>query len=565
MKNLKKLREETKNITVLYAEDDKETRDQFIELFSMLFENIEISFDGKDALDKYKQKKYDLVITDINMPKMNGLELIESLRAINEFQKVIIVSAHNSSEYLLEAIALDVDGFLLKPIDISQLENILFKISRAIHADKLLSAYHEELERDVEIKTAKLAKQLVTDELTGLLNRKALDIKLRTRGAKTFFLLNIDNFDSMNVTYGYSNGDLILKSVTSFLKEQLPDSSSLYYLGADEFAMVFGEVTSIEINDIANKIQNEVSKHTLVINDFNIKFTITIAITSGEENLHRNAHIALKDAHNKGKNRIAVYDENSPTEILQSKIQEYMPIIRKAIAKRYITPYFQPIVNNKTKKIEKFESLARIVDDEQNIHQPFHFINIAELTGMIPEITRIMIDKTFDAFKDNNFHFSINISEYDLNDEYLLDYLKEKTNEYNLKPSRVIIEVLEGVSANGVEHGIKQLNALKEYGFSIAIDDFGTENSNFERVHNMNIDFIKIDGSFIKNIDTNEKSYNIAKTITEFAKSIGAKVIAEYVHSKEVLDKVNELGIEYTQGYYFAEPCSKIIYKLEEK
>lgn len=562
MKNIREVMEQTHNITLLYVEDNKETRMQFVELLTILFFSVETAYDGLDALQKYKLKKYDLVITDIDMPRMNGVKLTKAIRKINKSQKVIIVSAHDSSEYLLQCISINVDDFILKPVDMQQLENVLLKISHLIHAEKLLSAYHEELEKEIELKTVKLLNQLKTDELTGLLNRRALNSMLKTDIEKIFILINIDNFDSLNITCGYTNGDLILKGTAQFLKKYTPKYAQLYYLGVDEFAIVSNKMSIDEAYDFATILHNKIQENNIIISHFNIKFTFTIAISQGSKNIFKNARIALKEARTKGKNRINIYNKNSPIEVLQSNIQKYLPILKTAILYRYITPYFHPIINNKTQKIEKYESLARIIDTHGNIYQPFEFIKIAELTGLIPDITRIMIDKTFMAFKDNNFTFSINISEYDLNDGYLIEFFKACLKKYNIKASRVVIEVLEGASIGGAQEEIDQLKQLQNLGFFIAIDDFGTENSNFERVHNLNIDFIKIDGSFIKNIDIDKKSYNITKTIVVLAKSIGAEVIAEFVHSKAVLDKVNELDIKYSQGYYFAQPTRDIVYEF---
>ena len=226
-----------------------------------------------------------------------------------------------------------------------------------------------------------------------------------------------------------------------------------------------------------------------------------------------------------------------------------MPKLRKVIAKRYVVPYFQSIINNKTKKIEN-----RIIDKNGAIESPLNFIDIAEMTGIIPDITRIMIDKSFKVFQSNAFEFSINTSEYDLNDGYLQDYLQKKLIEYNIDASRVVLEVLEGISAIGAKRSLEQLLNLKSDGFGIATDDFGAQNSTLERVHSIQVDYIKIDGNFIKNMYKNKKSYTVAKTISEFGKSIDANIIAEYVHSKEVQDIVLELGIEYSQGYYFSPP-----------
>jgi diguanylate cyclase (GGDEF)-like protein len=564
MINLYELKEQTKSFNILYVEDEEESREQLKNIFDILFAKVDIAVDGADAFEKYNQKSYDLVITDINMPRMNGLELSKKIREINRLQKIIIVSAHDTVEYLLESIRIGVDDIVLKPIEMKQLEIVLSKVAYALHGERLLSSYHSELEKNVIEKTQELAHKLTTDELTGILNRYSLNRKLDIFEYKILLLINIDNFDSINITYGYSNGDLVLKQFTKFLQENSINNSLLYRVNGDEFAFIFTNMTLDNVLLFANDLKEKVSKYILQIEKINIKITLSMAIADGkDENLLKKVQIAIKEAHNNGKNRIEHYKKDSPIELLQARIQEYMPKLREAIVDSYIVPYFQPIINNKTGLIEKFECLARLVSNGE-IHTPIQFIDIAELTGMLPEITKIMIDKSFSAFKDNNFSFSINITEYDLKDGYLRSFLQDSLIKYNIDASRVVLEVLEGISADGAQNSLQQLFNFKEDGFAIAIDDFGTQNSNFQRVQSMQCDFIKIDGSFIKDILSNQKSFNVSKTINDFSKSIGAKVIAEFVHNKATLDIVIELGIEYSQGYYLGEPKPYIIDKIDE-
>ena len=556
------LRDVTKNLTVLYVEDEKESREQISDIFSLLFESLDTAFDGEDALSKYNMKTYDIIITDINMPRMNGIELTKRIKTLNPEQSIIIISAHNDSDYLLQAINTGVDNFIIKPVQIQQLTQVLTKVANLIYAQKIMQRYHQELEKELEAKTAKLAKQLITDELTGLLNRNALiNLSSKRHTVHTMILLSIDNFDNINIAYGYDNGDLLLKEVANFLKSKVKKESKLYRINTNKFAIVSFENSLEEMKKFAQQLQEDILRYKITFNACSIKVSITIAITEGEGCLLKKAQIALKEAQQVGQNRINVYTKNSPLELLQHKIQEYMPKLRKIIAKKYIVPYFQPIINNKTSKVEKYECLARIIDEDGAIQTPLNFIDIAEMTGMIPDITKIMIDKSFQVFQDNSFSFSINISEYDLNDGYLASYLEKKLHEYNIEASRVVLEVLEGISAIGAKNSLEQLMNLKRKGFSIAIDDFGVQNSNFERVHAMQVDFIKIDGSFIKNLDNDEKSYKIAKTISDFGKSIGAKIIAEYVHSQEVQDLVLKLNIDYSQGYYFSKPLQTLQYQ----
>jgi len=559
MQNLKNLVEECKDIKVLYAEDEKSIREQMLNIFNIIFKTTDVAVDGKEALEMYKSKSYDLVLTDINMPSMSGLELITKIREENQTQKIVVLSAYNESNLLLETIKLGIDGYLTKPVNMQEMEQVLKKIAHTIHTEKLFSVYQQELEKNVEEKTAKLTNLLMHDDLTGTFNRKALQIALKQEKERTLLLFNIDNFDTINTTAGYKSADIFLQDVSSFLESKLTNDANLYYIGADEFVCLLRDGDLKKAQEYALFLQKEFKNHEFTIENFHIKSSISIGIAYGNENLLEKAHTALKDARLKGVNTLSTFTLDSYFNTIQSNIREFLPLLKEAIVKRYIVPYFQPIVNNQTKKIEKYESLARIVDGEGNLYASSKFIPVAETTRMIPEVTKIMIDKTFQKFQNSDFGFSINISEYDLQDDYLLEYMHKMLHKYSVNPSNVSLEVLEGVSTLGVATSINKLQDLKSLGFNISIDDFGTENSNFERVHQLNVEFIKIDGKFIKDIDTNEKSYNVSKTITEFAHAMGAKVIAEFVHNEAVLEKVVELGIEYSQGYYFYKPDKELV------
>ena len=232
-----------------------------------------------------------------------------------------------------------------------------------------------------------------------------------------------------------------------------------------------------------------------------------------------------------------------------------------ALEQDQLVPYFQGIHDNKNQNIQKFEVLARI-DNEGDIISPYHFLETAELSGLLPDITRVMIDKSFKIMATNDFSFSFNITEDDLSQNYLIDYLQQKTKQYKINPSRIILEILEGVSAAGKKNHIQQLAQLKVLGYALALDDFGTEYSNFERVLELDIDYLKIDAKYIKDIDSNKKSYEIVKAIMFFTQNANIPCIAEFVHNESVQKVVKELEIDYSQGYYFSEPAPTPSIKL---
>ena len=170
----------------------------------------------------------------------------------------------------------------------------------------------------------------------------------------------------------------------------------------------------------------------------------------------------------------------------------------------------------------------------------------------------MIIEKSFKYFNNRDISFSINITEIDLKENYLLDIFKEFFKIYNIKASNVILEILEDISVFSSPETIKQINKLKDIGILIALDDFGAEKANFSRILDLNVDFIKIDELFIKNIATNKKSLIITKAIVDMAKEFNIKTIAEYVHNRETFEIVKDLGVDFSQGYYFSKPKPNI-------
>ena len=554
MIDVKELSLKTKDIRILYVEDEEAVREQTTMILSMLFEHIDTAFDGEDGWNKYKNGEYDAVFTDISMPRMDGLELTRRIKEQNRMQKVIIISAYNTADYLFQAIELGVDGFILKPIEMERMLITIEKLATDINNSKFIQKYHENLEKELEEKTKIIQRQLVINKLTGLQNRYALSQTLENiESEKALYIINIDNFDSINTIHGYENGNKVIRAVSQMLSTKLQKNDQLFYLDGDEFAILSDTTDCKSCERFAKELQLSIETLPIRLDINTINITASIAIAKGKNELLKHAHIALKEAKRKGKNRIQLYHENLTIEKLQEQIQTFSPIIRKAIEADSVVPFYQPIVDNRTHKVSKYECLARIITQD-GIYSPFHFIDVAQMIGLLPEITKIMIDKSFQKFQKNDYSFSINITEIDLNHNYLDEYFSIKLQEYQIDPKRVVLEVLEGISTIGMTKALEQLKKLQNMGFALAIDDFGAQNSNFGRVQTMNVDFIKIDGSFVKNIDKDEKSYSIVKSITEFSKSIGAEVVAEYVHSEAVQKKVEALGIEFSQGYYFGEP-----------
>ncbi len=411
-----------------------------------------------------------------------------------------------------------------------------------------------------ELKTAE--KQIVDmaffDSVTHLHNKTFLEQQIISyQKEQTLLLLNINNFSYINTVYGFDAGDEILKAIAKTLSKNFSKHET-FRLNSDEFGLLFEG--KIDIAAQIKTIQSYFYNTLIQIDDISLNITFTYGAATGKSKLLRNCASALKQAKSVGKNRYHIFDEQ--IEMTKTSTRDHFiainNLLHTALKLDQITPYFQGIYNNKSQKISKFEVLARIVTDDDVI-SPYYFIEAAKLSGLLPDITRIMIDKSFKIMSNNDFSFSLNITEDDLSQNYLLEYLAEKTKQYNIAPQRIILEILEGVSSTSKKNNIKQLTALKAQGYSLAIDDFGTEYSNFERILELDIDYLKIDAKYIKNIDVSEKSYEITRAITFFAQNVNIPCIAEFVHNESVQSVIKALGIDYSQGYYFSQPTAKPI------
>jgi diguanylate cyclase (GGDEF)-like protein len=390
------------------------------------------------------------------------------------------------------------------------------------------------------------------DSVTHLYSKTYIETYLKEKGDYALVIADMNSFSYINEAYGFTFGNKVLKVVAEVLKNQFTQHISAQ-LDADKFILLYQNISDIEKE--IETIQYYFSHNTIDAEGIKMYISFSYGVAKGEDNLLRTASAALKRSKARGRNACIILNANNEEGTFSGReaFIEANNIIHNALNSNQVIPYFQGIRNNITGKIVKFEALAR-VEHNNKVLSPYHFLEPAKLSGMLPRITKVMISKSFAAMQNNEYTFSLNITEDDLNYNYLFDYFTQECQKYNIAPSRVILEILEGVSSGSKDEHLAQLKALKSMGFKLAIDDFGAEYSNFERILDLDVDFLKIDAKYIKNIDTNLKSLEIVKAIVGFTKSIGIACIAEYVHSVTVHKIVESLGIEYSQGYLFSRP-----------
>jgi diguanylate cyclase (GGDEF)-like protein/PAS domain S-box-containing protein len=400
-----------------------------------------------------------------------------------------------------------------------------------------------------------LRNMLYYDSLTGVQNREALLRDLKNETSVALILINIDRFSQINDLYGEGFGNRVLINFSSFLKNTLGEKSSceVYRLGGDEFVILSDETNPISVANNLTYLMQKMNENPLKINEEEISLGITIGV-SFEKNdaLLTTANMALKIAKRESKN-IILYTESLSLNAEYENNLKWIKEIKSAIEDDRIVMYFQPIVDNKTNTINKYETLIRLIDKEGEVITPNHFLDIAKKAKLYDKLTKIVIKKSFEAFKNNSYDFSINITIDDILNRNINNYIIETLKEYNIS-NRVIFEIVETEEIENFEDVENFITMVKSFGCRISIDDFGTGYSNFGYLMRLQADFIKIDGSIIKEIVHNKRSELITSVIVAFAKELNIETIGEYVENKEIHDKLIELSVDKSQGYYFGKP-----------
>ena len=567
--NLNELLHLSTSLHILYVEDDVILRENTVALLSDLFASIDEASDGEEALILYRQNptRYDILITDLNMPHMSGMELVKHVQTINPSQLVVVISAHNETEYFLESIRNNVNGYILKPIDFNQLLEALYKVSLLCHERKESALNKEKIQallaeqnQQIVQSSQQIHEFLTVDKITRLQNATMLynfldhcpkDLEL------TAMLYNIDDFSFINQTYGVDFADATLHQVGEFLQFNIDKDVHLYRYNSDEFVIIF-EPKIIHPELFAVQIQAFFRETPIgEINDKPLYITLSCGIATSKSPalLLPNARIALREAKMRGiPSQFNIYNTNDPFLKRSESETTWIQKFRLALEEDNVIPYFQPIVDNQTEEIVKYECLARIEEDG-DIISPAHFLEAARRSGLMSNLTRMMINKSFKIFANHAIEFSINLTTEDLLNPTFIDFLTAKQKLYGIDPKNVIFEVLEDLILSDTHQAsLHTLRVLKSLGYRLALDDFGSDRSNFNRLDNIGVSFLKIDGRFIQNIHQNARNQDIVETITSMAHKLDMRVIAEFVATKEEFDTVKKLGVDFSQGYFFQAP-----------
>lgn len=405
-----------------------------------------------------------------------------------------------------------------------------------------------------------LKNQFQTDSLTSLGNRTKMLADIENVNRPLLAVFDIDRFYEINGFYGNKVGDAVLRELGDRLFDYFSDSIySVYRINSDQFGVLTSE-ENISIGDFTIHVRTFSSmtrNNSFRINDIEVDVSLTCCIVDEKKDILSKVDMTMKAA-KLGKKELLIYEHNaiSETKAYKNNIL-WTKIVKNALRHNRVLPYYQPIVNNQTGQIEKYEALIRIIHNKKII-TPGYFIDIAKRTKYYPYLTSSVVQKSFETFSKTQEMVSINLSMEDIANKDTLDNIYELLDAYGIG-GRVTFEIVESEGIENYEEVDSFINKVKEKGCSVAIDDFGSGYSNFEYLMKLKADYIKIDGSIIKNVCEDRSALAVTEAIVNFARKNGMKTIAEFVSSETIHSKVVELGIDYSQGYLFGKPASFLL------
>jgi len=398
-----------------------------------------------------------------------------------------------------------------------------------------------------------------------VLFRNFLSTFLKKDHTKTLFLIDILYMKDLNAIYDFKNGDFIIKQLKYILKNKTKElikrelqrkiNIKIRNTHADVFEILLCDNLSIEeIKSIKNLIYENILSNNfkLIKNHSTINIDVTIGCAkSNDKYIKIYAEKALSSAK---LNFLHYMYYDSFLYKNESVNENLLDVLNHSIDNNLVEPYFQAIMDNTNDEVVKYEALMRIFDKNEQIIMPNVFIHKAKKCRLYNKLMEIMIDKIIIYILEYKIHVSINLDYTDILNPHIKKVLINKIRN-NQIGEYLTLEILESEKVSNYELVNDFINTIKKFGVKIAIDDFGTGFSNYENILNLNIDYIKIDGSLIKKID--EDIYlNLIKSIVLFSKQHNIKVVAEFVSDLKILRYVKNIQIDYSQGYHIGKPMS---------
>ena len=422
-----------------------------------------------------------------------------------------------------------------------------------------------------------LAYQSSHDELTGLINRREFERKLEELLASAkandfhhvLLYLDLDQFKVINSTSGHSAGDELLKQVTARLKHALRGSrNTLARLGGDEFGVLLDRTSADEGGAIAERMLDALRELRFEVEGRLYSTTASIGVVQFDSDSEtatgalRQADAACFAAKDAGRGRVHMYVRDDEQMLKRHGAMEWAVQIDKAIADGRLLLNYQPItpVRKDEGSEEHFELLLTMIDEQGNVVAPTDFVAAAETYNRMGPVDRWVVKTALQWMGAHREEvervggFSINISGQSINDEAFADFVLRQFSLTRVPTGKVCFEVTETAAIGNLNSAINFMNKMKLIGCRFSLDDFGTGLSSYSYLRNLPVDYIKIDGVFVRDLATNPGDYAVVKSINEIAHFMGKQTVAEYVESDAIMAQLREIGVDYAQGYGIGRP-----------
>jgi len=422
---------------------------------------------------------------------------------------------------------------------------------------------------------ARLLRLANHDPLTGLFNRRRFSEELdrelrmasRARSRGALFFVDLDQFKYINDTCGHPAGDRLIKKVADRLTRSVGDKGTVARFGGDEFAILAPGVSKREAAEMAEAILEDMRQLSHVEDEsvFHVHCSVGMTMIKGGEATHDDliaqADIACREAKARGRNRAEFYKVSRRETDQMAADVGWMRKLREAIDGDAFLMRFQPVVHIESGETSHHEVLVRLRMDDGQIIGPDMFLPAAIRFGLMAEIDAWMVDHAIEAYAhysqdEPDLRFAINLSSNAFETENLSTYVASCLEKYDVQPSRLMFEITESLAVRHLSHVEKQIATLRELGCEVALDDFGKGYSSLGYLQQLSVDYIKIDGSFIRNLVKNPVDQKMVRLIAEIGREAGMKTIAEYVQSAPAFSMLAELGVDYAQGFYVGKPAA---------
>lgn len=418
--------------------------------------------------------------------------------------------------------------------------------------------FHLRLEKIIIQRTTQILHINTTDPLTKLANRKALIEELDKDKNIHLALMNINAFSSVNDLYGSKVGDELLLGISRLITSTIAlHEVKFYKLHGDEFAFISPKkIREYDFLLLMELICAQISDHEFVIKTHHIKATVCVGVSSMSTTALICANTALKEARHSSK-PVYLYEAHLDKSDEFKSTQKVIALIHEVLKNEQVKPFFQPIYSVKEKKIVKYESLMRLIKHDDSVVLPGEFLQIAHQAKLYDKLSTIMLDMVLEKamiFPEKSFSF--NLSAVDIEDKSRSEYIKRSLKQSGIA-KRLTLEILETEGFSSYKVLAEFIAEVRSYGVKIAIDDFGSGYSNFSEVADLNVDYLKIDGSLVKDVLVNVDYEHIIEAIIKFGHSLKLEIIAEFVENEAIANKLETMGVDMLQGYYIGKPMEK--------